>query len=64
MTLTGRVTQVESAKEYVDKVERITIQVDQSKGAFASRLTVPNTEGFKLDDELMIDVNITVKEHE
>ena len=64
MKLSGRVVKLESGSEFVDKLERVYIKVDQ-QGEFTgdpySTFRVPN-DGFVLNQELSIYISPVVKE--
>lgn len=57
MTLTGRVTKLESAQSYTDKLERVTIQLNEANIMYRD-FVVPNVDGLKLDDEVEMSVKV------
>lgn len=59
MTLTGRVTKLESAQSYTDKLERVTIQLNEANIMYRD-FVVPNVDGLKLDDEVEMSVKVVV----
>lgn len=61
MTLTGRVTALESGKAYNDGLERATIKVAEASIMYAE-LRIPNVDGLRLDDE--VKVFVVGRDHE
>ena len=56
MTLTGKVIAIESGEEYVDKVERMTVRITSEP--FGPKLTLRNPVGYRMGDELLIEVKL------
>ena len=56
MKLTGKVVKVESASQFIDKVERIHIRINEADNMFCE-LRLRNLACLKLDDEVEIEVN-------
>ena len=55
MTLRGTVIKMDSASRYVDGVQRVTIRFSDADD-FNSDIQIRNTEGFKLDDEVVFEL--------
>jgi len=55
MKLTGKVVKVESASQFIDKVERIHIRINEADNMFCE-LRLRNLAHLMLDEELNLEV--------
>lgn len=62
MNLTGTVTKVSSGRLEADRLERITVKVNESTSPMYGEFIVPNVDGLKLDDQIEMTLRIAAKE--
>jgi hypothetical protein len=60
MTLTGRVTRIESASVFTDGLERITVTINEADTMFRE-FRIINTDGAQLNDDVQLLVQIEPK---
>lgn len=62
MKLTGTIVKVASGRNEADKLERVTIRVNESTSSMFNEFVVPNVDELKLDDEVDLNVQLGVRE--